>query len=112
MAAPASAREAALHAKIDALRRALAQQRAVPADSHSPIWHVCRDLLGVTDEQGAWLEVNPAWTTVLGWPAAQILGRTSGWLVHPDDARRSAWRRARAAKVSKSACAPVTAITA
>jgi PAS domain S-box-containing protein len=86
MAAPASAREAALHAEIDALRRALAQQRADPADSHSPIWHVCRDLLGVMDEQGAWLEVNPAWVTVLGWPAAQILGRTSGWLVHPDDA--------------------------
>jgi PAS domain S-box-containing protein len=84
-ATPFSAREAALQAENDALRRALAQQRASPAVNHSPIWEVCRDLLGVTDEQGRWLEVNPAWTAVLGWPAGQILGRTSDWLVHPDD---------------------------
>jgi len=86
MAAPASVREATLQAENDALRHALAQQlRTSQAAPHSPIWHVCRDLLGVTDEQGVWLEVNPAWTTVLGWPRDQILGRTSDWLVHPDD---------------------------
>jgi PAS domain S-box-containing protein len=84
--APASAREAALQAENDALRHALAlQARTSPAGNHSPIWQMCHDLLGVTDAEGVWLEVNPAWTAVLGWPTEQILGRTSDWLVHPDD---------------------------
>ncbi len=86
-ALPASARETALQAENDALRRALGQQlRASPAGNYSPIWQVCRDLLGVADAQGTWLEINPAWTTVLGWPRERILGQNSLWLVHPDDA--------------------------
>jgi PAS domain S-box-containing protein len=85
-AVPVSAREAALQAENDALRHTIAlQQHASLAGNHAPIWQVCRDLLGVTDAQGTWLEVNPAWTAVLGWPAQQIVGRTSDWLVHPDD---------------------------
>lgn len=85
-AVPVSAREAALQAENDALRQTLAlHQHTSLAGNHAPIWHVCRDLLGVTDAQGIWLEVNPAWTAVLGWPAQQIVGRTSDWLVHPDD---------------------------
>ena len=83
---PASAREAALQAENDALRQSLAlQMRSSPTGNHSPIWQVCHDLLGVTDAQGIWLEVNPAWTAVLGWPAGRIVGRTSDWLMHPDD---------------------------
>ena len=82
-ALPASARETALQAENDALRRALGQQlRASPAGNYSPIWQVCRDLLGVADAQGTWLEINPAWTTVLGWPRERILGQNSLWLVH------------------------------
>ncbi|MDQ2821405.1 MAG: PAS domain-containing protein [Pseudomonadota bacterium] len=81
-----SPREAALQAENDALRRVLVQQSAGgPAGNRSPIWQVSRDLLGVTDEQGIWLDVNPAWSVVLGWPRDRILGRTSDWLVHPDD---------------------------
>ena len=83
---PASAREAALQAEIDALRRDLArQERASPAGNHSPIWQVSHDLLGVADAAGVWLEINPAWTAVLGWSCDDILGRTSDWMVHPDD---------------------------
>ncbi|WP_332848485.1 hybrid sensor histidine kinase/response regulator [Massilia sp. S19_KUP03_FR1] len=85
-AAPVSAREAALQAENDALRQMFAlQQQASLAGNHSPIWQMCHDLLGVTDAQGVWLEVNPAWTAVLGWPAQRIVGRTSDWLAHPDD---------------------------
>ena len=88
-ASPARARETALQAENEALRHALAQQlRTGPAGNHSPIWQVSRDLLGVTDGDGRWLEVNPAWTAVLGWPSDQILGRNSDWLVHPDDDAR------------------------
>jgi PAS domain S-box-containing protein len=50
---------------------------------------MCLDLLGVTDLHGNWLEINPAWTSVLGWPVERILGRTLDWLLHPDDLARS-----------------------
>ncbi len=91
MPAPASVREAELQAENEALRRVLAAYERTlnpassPAASDSPLWAASPDLLGVTDLEGIWLEVNPAWTDLLGWPPERILGRTSDWLVHPDD---------------------------
>ena len=49
------------------------------------IWNVSQDLLVVTDLDGKYLSVNPAWTAVLGWSEAELLGKTSQWLLHPDD---------------------------
>ena len=49
------------------------------------IWNVSQDLLVVTDLDGKYLNVNPAWTAVLGWSEAELLGKTSQWLLHPDD---------------------------
>ena len=49
------------------------------------IWHLSQDMLGVADADGVWLSVNPAWTAILGWTAAEIIGRTSCWLQHPED---------------------------
>ena len=49
------------------------------------VWQVSRDLLGVADDKGTWLSVNPAWTETLGWSDDAIVGRTSEWLEHPDD---------------------------
>jgi PAS domain S-box-containing protein len=48
------------------------------------VWQLSQDLLGIADQNGIWLSVNPAWTKTLGWPAAEIVGRTSQWL-HVDD---------------------------
>ncbi|TPG49288.1 PAS domain S-box protein [Roseomonas nepalensis] len=53
------------------------------------IWQLSQDMLGVADADGVWLSVNPAWTAILGWTAAEIVGRTSHWLQHPDDLVRS-----------------------
>ncbi len=53
------------------------------------IWRVSRDMLGVADAQGVWQSVNPAWTELLGWSEAEIVGRTSEWLEHPDDCART-----------------------
>ena len=53
------------------------------------IWEVSRDLLLVADPEGVWLSVNPAWTLMLGWSEAELLGRTSAWLEHPDDRTRT-----------------------
>ncbi len=49
------------------------------------IWRLSRDMLGVATADGVWLSVNPAWTAILGWSEAEIAGRTTCWLQHPDD---------------------------
>lgn len=49
------------------------------------IWLVSQDLLLVTDTAGVFLNVNPAWREVLGWPESELIGKTSRWLEHPED---------------------------
>ena len=53
------------------------------------IWNVSQDLLVVADLEGRYLSVNPAWTSTLGWSNSELLGRTSHWLLHPDDQDRT-----------------------
>src|SRR5262245_20596447 len=53
------------------------------------IWNVSQDLLLLTDLDGRYLNVNPAWTAMLGWSEAELLGKTSQWLLHPDDKERT-----------------------
>jgi len=55
------------------------------------IWNVSQDLLVVADLEGKYLSVNPAWTAALGWSESDLLGKTSAWLLHPDD-----WDKTRA----------------
>jgi len=44
-----------------------------------------RDLLCVRDLRGKLLRLNPAWSTVLGFPLHDLHGATLLDLVHPDD---------------------------
>lgn len=60
------------------------------------IWQLSRDILGVADNSGSWLSVNPAWTRILGWNPDMIVGRTSEWLEHPEDVRKTRASIARA----------------
>jgi PAS domain S-box-containing protein len=53
------------------------------------IWNVSEDLLLVADFEGKYLSVNPAWTATLDWSAADLLGKTSQWLLHPDDQEKT-----------------------
>jgi PAS domain S-box-containing protein len=53
------------------------------------IWNVSQDLLLVADIDGRYLGVNPAWNAVLGWSEAELLGKSSQWLLHPDDRERT-----------------------
>lgn len=49
------------------------------------LFNFSRDLLGVGNP-AQWLEhVNPAWTTCLGWDAAELTNRAWVEFVHPDD---------------------------
>jgi PAS domain S-box-containing protein len=72
----------------DALKKSnneLQAQVAKSVNDRDRIWNLSVDLLGVADMDGVWLSVNPAWTTLLGWSASDIVGRTSQWLEHPED---------------------------
>ena len=46
---------------------------------HSP------DMALVTDNAGHILSINPAWTRLLGWTAAEVVGRLMREMAHPDD---------------------------
>nr|WP_281367503.1 response regulator [Sphingomonas chungangi] len=67
------------------LNQTLEEQVAVRTAERDRIWQVSDDLLGVADQNGIWLSINPAWTRVLGWEADEVIGRTSEWLEHPED---------------------------
>lgn len=49
------------------------------------IWKFSRDMLGVANASGVWLSINPSWSSTLGWSEAELLGKTSEWMEHPDD---------------------------
>jgi PAS domain S-box-containing protein len=68
------------------------QQRTRERDR---IWMVSEDLLGVSNFEGYFLSVNPAWTTLLGWSEDEIKSLHANELRHPDDARDAAAARAR-----------------
>lgn len=68
---------------------ALAQRVADQAQERERIWMVSEDLLAVADLTGRFISINPAWTVTLGWGEADLIGKTSGWLLHPDDRERT-----------------------
>jgi PAS domain S-box-containing protein len=49
------------------------------------LWTLSQDPFLITDRDGIWLAASPAWERILGWPVAELLGRTSVHLLHPDD---------------------------
>jgi PAS domain S-box-containing protein len=62
------------------------------------IWHVSEDLLGVSNFDGYFISVNPAWTTLLGWSEDEIKRMHVSELRHPDDAEQSVAGRRRLAE--------------
>jgi PAS domain S-box-containing protein len=71
------------------------QQRTRERDR---IWTVSEDLLGVSNFEGYFLSVNPAWTNLLGWTEDEIKSLHVSELRHPDDASAGLAARARLAQ--------------
>lgn len=61
-------------------------------------WRNSQDLLAVVGNDGQFLAVNPAWSTILGWQPDDLVGRDHIDFSHPDDrdGSRAAHQRARA----------------
>ena len=85
------AEQAAKQAEIElrSLNETLEAQVEARTRERDRIWNVSQDLLVVGDARGVWLNVNPAARPMLGWSAAELLGKTSDWIQHPDDIARS-----------------------
>ena len=49
------------------------------------MWRLSGDVMAVSDFQGLIAAVNPAWTALLGWTEAELIGRSVLDLTHPDD---------------------------
>jgi PAS domain S-box-containing protein len=62
------------------------------------IWQVSEDLLGVSNFDGYFTRINPAWTTLLGWSEDEIRRMHVSELRHPDDAAHSTAGRRRLAE--------------
>jgi PAS domain S-box-containing protein len=71
------------------LNETLEQRVQAETRERLQIWNVSQDLLVIVGLDGNYLSVNPAWTATLGWSAADLLGKSSQWLLHPDDRERT-----------------------
>jgi PAS domain S-box-containing protein len=62
------------------------------------IWNVSEDLLGVSNFEGYFISINPAWMRLLGWSEQDIKSMHVSELRHPDDAAHSEAGRAQLAQ--------------
>jgi PAS domain S-box-containing protein len=61
------------------------------------IWNVSEDLFAVSNFEGYFLSINPAWTRLLGWSEDEIKSMHVSELRHPEDAPASIAGRAQLA---------------
>ena len=73
-------------AELRELARTLEQKVEERTRERDRIWNRARDLFFVMSRDRTYLSVNPAWNKVLGYEAAELVGRSNGSLMHPDDA--------------------------
>ena len=62
------------------------------------IWNVSEDLFGVSNFEGYFISINPAWTRLLGWSEDAIKSMHVSELRHPDDAPQAEAGRAQLAR--------------
>jgi PAS domain S-box-containing protein len=81
-------------AALRSRNRSLSSEVDQRTQERDRIWQVSEDLLGVSNFEGYFLSVNPAWTELLGWTEEEICGMHVAELRHPDDAAQSEAARA------------------
>ncbi len=86
--------EAELRALSDKLE-AEVERRTLERDR---IWNVSEDLLAVSNFEGYFLSMNPAWTRLFGWTEDEIKSMHVSELRHPDDAPNAIAGRAQLAQ--------------
>lgn len=70
---------------LRALNQDLAGQVSARTAERDRMWRLSTDIMLVADFNARIVAVNPAWTAMLGWTEADLVGRDFMELVHPDD---------------------------
>jgi len=68
--------------RLNATLSAEVQQRTAEREA---LWQATPDLLCVATRDGGFLEVNPAWSDVLGWSEAELKAQPFAAFIHADD---------------------------
>ncbi|HEX8054262.1 MAG TPA: sensor domain-containing diguanylate cyclase [Thermoleophilaceae bacterium] len=76
-------------AAIGGIVGTLAKQRERVEQDRRRWFSMSNDLLSVANFDGRYTHVNEAWTTLLGYSRAELLGRAYTDFVHPDDVERT-----------------------
>jgi PAS domain S-box-containing protein len=88
--------------KLESELRTLSEQLETEVERRTferdRIWNVSEDLLAVSNFEGYFLSLNPAWTRLLGWSEDEIKAMHVSELRHPDDAPHSIAGRAQLAQ--------------
>jgi len=71
--------------QVQALNAALEQRVRERTEERDRLWQMSSDIMLVADYAGKIVAVNPAWTDMLGWTEAQLLGVAITDFIHPDD---------------------------
>jgi PAS domain S-box-containing protein len=82
------------HAALRSRNRSLSSEVTQRTQERNRIWQVSEDLLGVSTFDGYFLNVNPAWTELLGWSEDEIKRLHVSELRHSDDGPHSEAGRA------------------
>jgi len=72
-------------ARLRELNETLEQRVLEVAAERERAWHVSQELLAVVEQDGRFAEINAAWTPLLGWKPAELLGQPFSKFTHPDD---------------------------
>ena len=89
---------------LRSLNEMLEHRVEAEARERARIWNVSQDMLAVTDAEGKFLTLNPAWTSTLGWPEMELIGNTAEWLLHPDDRNKTNAELPRSADSDRALC--------
>ncbi|MFC0384956.1 PAS domain-containing protein [Muricoccus vinaceus] len=72
-------------ARLRTLNEGLEAEMAARTADRNRFWRLSADIMLVLRPDGVILAVNPAWTALLGWTEADLVGRKVFDLIHPDD---------------------------
>ncbi|MBA1156026.1 GAF domain-containing hybrid sensor histidine kinase/response regulator [Microvirga mediterraneensis] len=72
--------------ELQALAASLEQQVVERSAEYDRVWRNSRDLLVIVGADGIFRAVNPAWTTILGHPSDEVVGRSFLEFIWPEDA--------------------------
>lgn len=76
--------------RVRTLNSALERRVRERTEDRDRLWQLSSDVMLVADFSGIIAAVNPAWTQMLGWTEAQLVGRSLDEYLHPDDSDSTA----------------------